>query len=175
MSEDFDKFLENSSDNKVNKTGGARRSKKPAKSVKSSSKKTKKGGALVDDIKNLAVPFAILLAKQGVQTLFEKKDNQQSDNAVATSSPQNVKKNSNANANANSSKVNASEVSGNTATKGGSVKRQSAGAGNCQACQPIMTGGKKSSSRKGGSPNEENIKKKYTELATRIEKFLSNY
>lgn len=38
-----------------------------------SSKSKKQGGALVDDIKNLAVPFAILLAKQGLSTMFEKK------------------------------------------------------------------------------------------------------
>lgn len=33
----------------------------------------KKGGALVDDLKNLAVPFAILLAKQGVENMYAKK------------------------------------------------------------------------------------------------------
>lgn len=41
--------------------------KSPAK------KTTKKGGALMDDVKNLAVPFAILLAKQGLQTMFDRK------------------------------------------------------------------------------------------------------
>ena len=46
--------------------------KKPA-SVPASAKKSKKGGALVEDIKNLAVPFAILLAKQGLEGMFDKK------------------------------------------------------------------------------------------------------
>jgi len=35
-------------------------------------KPCKKGGALLDDVKNLAVPFAILLAKQGLTQMFEK-------------------------------------------------------------------------------------------------------
>ena len=58
----------------VGQVGGRRKSvsskgkgkgKKPASS--------RKGGALIDDVKNLAVPFAILLAKQGLQTMFDKK------------------------------------------------------------------------------------------------------
>jgi hypothetical protein len=32
----------------------------------------KKGGAIVDDVKNLAVPFAILLAKEGLSKMFPK-------------------------------------------------------------------------------------------------------
>jgi hypothetical protein len=32
--------------------------------------KGKKGGALMDDLQNLAVPFAILLAKQGLESMF---------------------------------------------------------------------------------------------------------
>jgi len=47
--------------------GGSKKTKKTKKSSKS-------GGALVDDMKNLAVPFAILLAKQGIQGMFNKKD-----------------------------------------------------------------------------------------------------
>lgn len=34
--------------------------------------KGKKGGALMDDLQNLAVPFAILLAKQGLESMFSK-------------------------------------------------------------------------------------------------------
>lgn len=48
---------------------------KKVASRKSSSRKGAKGGALIDDVKNLAVPFAILLAKQGLQTMFDKKKN----------------------------------------------------------------------------------------------------
>lgn len=59
-------------------TGGA---KKIRKSKKSGTKKVvskkgpskKKGGALMDDVKNLAVPFAILLAKEGLSKMFSKK------------------------------------------------------------------------------------------------------
>lgn len=35
--------------------------------------KVKHGGDLVSDIKNLAIPFAILLAKQGIVNVFDKK------------------------------------------------------------------------------------------------------
>lgn len=41
---------------------------------KKSSKKSKaKGGSLVSDLSNLAVPFAILLAKQGLESMFDSK------------------------------------------------------------------------------------------------------
>ncbi len=58
---------------------GGRKSRKSAKkstaskSTKGKSSKKASGGALIDDVKNLAVPFAILLAKQGLQTMFDKK------------------------------------------------------------------------------------------------------
>lgn len=59
-------------------SGGAKKkaaAKKPA-AKKPAAKKpaAKKGGALVDDVKNLAVPFAILLAKQGLEGMFKKKE-----------------------------------------------------------------------------------------------------
>lgn len=38
-----------------------------------SGKKSAKGGALVEDIKSLAVPFAILLAKEGLEKMFKDK------------------------------------------------------------------------------------------------------
>lgn len=37
-------------------------------------KNTQAGGDLVTDLKNLAVPFAILLAKQGIVDVFDKKN-----------------------------------------------------------------------------------------------------
>jgi hypothetical protein len=37
-------------------------------------KRTKKGGALMDDVQKLAVPFAILLAKQGLDMAYHKKE-----------------------------------------------------------------------------------------------------
>lgn len=65
------------------KQGGMSSSAKSSKSTKSK----KQGGALVDDIKNLAVPFAILLAKQGLSTMFEKKSS-----STATKKPAASKK-----------------------------------------------------------------------------------
>lgn len=67
---------------------GGKKSKKSTSTNKQSTKQTqqrkqkqeqdkkkkqsaKKGGAIVDDVKNLAVPFAILLAKEGLAKMFK--------------------------------------------------------------------------------------------------------
>lgn len=60
----------------------AAKSKKPA-AAKGKKPASKKGGALVDDVKNLAVPFAILLAKQGLEGMFKKKEKKSSSAAVS--------------------------------------------------------------------------------------------
>lgn len=52
----------------VEQVGG----KKTVKTSKKKTSKAKKGGALVDDMKNLAVPFAILLAKYGIESMTDK-------------------------------------------------------------------------------------------------------
>lgn len=44
-----------------------------SKTKKSSKKSKAKGGSLVSDLSNLAVPFAILLAKQGLESMFDSK------------------------------------------------------------------------------------------------------
>lgn len=46
-----------------------------SKSARTVSRKPvpKRGGAIVDDVKTLAVPFAILLAKEGLNKLFKEK------------------------------------------------------------------------------------------------------
>lgn len=46
-------------------------SKKKADNSSSKSKVSKKGGALIQDVQNLAVPFAILLAKEGLSKMFK--------------------------------------------------------------------------------------------------------
>jgi hypothetical protein len=46
---------------------------KKAKPQHKPRKVVKHGGDLVSDIKNLAIPFAILLAKQGIVNVFDKK------------------------------------------------------------------------------------------------------
>lgn len=45
----------------------------------------KKGGAIVDDVRNLAVPFAILLAKEGLSKMF-KADAKKSSKSLSASS-----------------------------------------------------------------------------------------
>jgi hypothetical protein len=46
---------------------------------------SKKGGAIVDDVKNLAVPFAILLAKEGLSKMF-KEDPKKSSKSLSAAS-----------------------------------------------------------------------------------------
>lgn len=142
----LDKFLKEKKPRSSKKVGGT-----------TSKRTTKKGGGLVEDIQKLAVPFAILLAKQGVQAMFEKENVQQTNGNVAVASPANAVKNAK-NANAKKSPA-----------KGGYKKKQAGGSG-CTACEmlPPMNGG----SKRGGT---NDIKKKYNELASRIENFLSNY
>lgn len=55
--------------------------KKPASKASSAKKSSsKKGGAVLDDVKTLAVPFAVLLAKEGLGKVFKKKDGKPSEN-----------------------------------------------------------------------------------------------
>lgn len=163
----FDNFLEKNS--KTSKTTSRKSGGSKYRSTK------KDGGALVDDIKNLAVPFAILLAKQGIQSMYERKEPSEN---VAYSSPENSSKNSNTK-DANTKNV-------NTAKGGRQPKKQKGG--ECPVCQevippveqppvePVISGGSKvSRRRKGGSSSEESIKYKYSELAERIERFLAKH
>jgi hypothetical protein len=56
--------------------GGAKRSTKTSQKPSQKPPKqqnNKRGGALLEDITNLAVPFAILLAKEGLQGMSKKK------------------------------------------------------------------------------------------------------
>jgi hypothetical protein len=52
---------------------------------KDKSSKSKKGGSFVSDVQNLAVPFAILLAKEGLSKVF-KKDTKDTKTTKSTSS-----------------------------------------------------------------------------------------
>lgn len=82
----------------MSQEGGAKKStsKKPAsqKKVASVPKKTapksksvpKKGGAIMQDVKNLAVPFAILLAKEGLTKMFPKDSKKSANTSVSPSS-----------------------------------------------------------------------------------------
>ena len=45
--------------------------KSKSRTVKKADSQDKKGGAFVNDVKNLAVPFAILLAKEGLTKYFK--------------------------------------------------------------------------------------------------------
>lgn len=57
-------------------SGGKKVAKKPAAkkpAAKKPAAKAKKGGSLAEELKSLAVPFAILLAKQGLDGMFDSK------------------------------------------------------------------------------------------------------
>jgi hypothetical protein len=71
--------------------GKAKRAKKPAAkpaAKKPAAKKPagKKGGSLAHELKSLAVPFAILLAKQGLDGMFDSKKSSSKKAIEATSS-----------------------------------------------------------------------------------------
>lgn len=148
---------------KGKKAKAAKAAKKDAKPAKKASKspaaaspkakdapKKKKGGAIVDDLKSLAVPFAILLAKEGVQSLFDSK----SEMGVAQSTPKS-----------------ASPAKKTPKAKGGSKQEQQAG-GTCMSCQEAakMTGGIRP--RKGGKAT---LRDNYATLAEKIDEFLAKY
>ena len=81
---------------------------KASKSVASKSKSSTpikhKGGNMLKDLQNLAVPFGILLAKKGIDAAIEKKTDETKANAAQT------KKN------------NASQTKNNTSKSGGAAK-----------------------------------------------------
>lgn len=58
--------------------------KTKSKQVKKVDNQDKKGGAFVNDVKNLAVPFAILLAKEGLTKYF--KDDKSADKKTSSTS-----------------------------------------------------------------------------------------
>lgn len=119
---------------------------------KTGGKKTKKpkakGGSLVSDLSNLAVPFAILLAKQGLASMFDSKKTAKT-----------LKK--------------SSLKGGHTNTVvGSSLEGGDCGCG--APPSPAMIGGKKnkskSKSKKGGE-----ISKKVLSLSAQIDNFLNKY
>ena len=58
--------------------GGIKSSKTKTNKTNKTKTKKSKGGSLVSDLSNLAVPFAILLAKQGLESMFDSKKTSQS-------------------------------------------------------------------------------------------------
>lgn len=124
---------------------------KGAAGTKKTSKKS--GGAFMDDVKSLAVPFAILLAKQGLENMMDKKKGA---TAAATTSSTPKKA---------------------TTAKPSSVRRRStamSGGSGCSACSatasvPVgMSGG-------ATANNSKKIKDSFSKIAADIDKFLAKY
>jgi hypothetical protein len=112
----------------VEQAGGKKRVKTTKKAPKA-----KKGGALVDDMKNLAVPFAILLAKYGIESMTDK------------SKDKPVKK-----------------------SKGGDCKT-------CSHQGPDGDLDKKKKAPKKGGKADQDMKKRFTQVANEIDAFLAKY
>ncbi len=86
---------------------------------KDKSSKSKKGGSFVGDVQNLAVPFAILLAKEGLSKVFKK-------DGKDTKSPQS-----------------SSSLSAKSASRPASTRRRSTlSGGSCNLGCGAMTGGR---------------------------------
>uniref|UniRef100_A0A6C0BF39 Uncharacterized protein n=1 Tax=viral metagenome TaxID=1070528 RepID=A0A6C0BF39_9ZZZZ len=134
--------------------GGRRKStKKPAAGKKS-------GGAIMDDIKNLAVPFAILLAKEGLQSMFDDKKDKI---GVASDSPKSTSAKSTS---AKSTSARSTSARSTSASKKTSPKKQDGG--NCASCQQPQMGG-------NNKKRNESMKQNYALLAKRIDEFLAKY
>lgn len=143
--------------------GGARRSTSKSKaqsSKKTTSKSSKgakgvKGGALMDDVKNLAVPFAILLAKQGLESIFAKKEKESNTNAKSAKPASNAK--------APQAQVTARRK---TAMGGGSCGSACAAA--------AQSGGRRASSAAASSANQK-VEARFAKLSKEIDNFLAKY
>lgn len=124
------------------KSAQSAQSTKSAKSAKSGAKH---GGALVEDIKNLAVPFAILLAKEGLDGVFKKKKAEKAEKAVtANTTPK-------------------------AAAKPSSYRRKSTISGGACSAGCGMTGGS------AMAANGAVVKNHFDSIAQEIEKFLQKY
>lgn len=120
--------------------------KRPASAPAAKAAKAKKGGALMEDLKSLAVPFAILLAKQGVENMYAKKT--ASAKAKATKKPASAK----------------------AAKKPASARRRTTMTGGCGgSCGAPMSGGAAMGS------NSLAIKNNFSKIAADIDRFLSKY
>ena len=128
----------------------------------------KEGGAMVDDLKNLAVPFALLLAKEGLQGLFQNKSD--SDVGVSARKSASAKKASASSTAKKSASATKSASAKKSVSKKNDEQNQQGGA--CTACQSSC-GGKAGGSNK--KANSEVLKKNYTSLANKINEFLSKY
>lgn len=144
--------IENESVKNV-QVGGA----KQRNSQKQRRTQQKKGGAVMDDIKNLAVPFAILLAKQGLEGLFNNKTTKE---VGVSASPKKTVKSAKPSARKQQEQEQKNEQQKNKQQKGGA----------CATCQgaAVVGGGKKES-------NRPSLKKNYVSLAKKIDEFLSKY
>lgn len=134
----------------VSKSSTVETSKKAEKSSSSRRKTTAvSGGGIIDDVKALAVPFAILLAKQGLDSVLEKKPKEE----VSSPSPE------------------------KPATKSNKRRGTMAG-GQCGMCASASTAAITTPSMTGGaiaSKRSNELSKKFNNIAKEIETFLNKY
>lgn len=137
---------------KPKSTPTPKRTTKPASAKKPAAAKPKKGGSLPSDVEKLAVPFAILLAKQGLESMFADKKKTSPSAVGVAKSPK-------------------------TKAKTASASKQSGGTG-CSACAasvPTQAGGKARGGRARSSSSSVSMKNSYESLAQRLERFLATH
>lgn len=146
------------------------------KGAKKVAKKGKKGGALMDDVKNLAVPFAILLAKQGLQTMFDKKKKTASAgselSARSASSASSARRRSTLTGGSCGS-----QCAAHVAPATGGAKRTSAAkrtTSKSTTAKSSSTRASSSRSSRGGAQGQQ-VKSRFEKLSKEIDEFLQKY
>jgi hypothetical protein len=149
----------------VKKTGVKKTGVKKSESDKPVAKKGKKGGALMNDIKNLAVPFAILLAKQGLQSMFDKKKSKKG--GEIESSPTSLRRHA--------------TIAGGSCGSQCAVPIDAASAQHVGGAKPKLPKKKGCKTKKGGAEEQETgarnkiIKSRFEKLSKEIDQFLQKY
>jgi hypothetical protein len=149
------------------------------KGAKKVTKKGKKGGALMDDVKNLAVPFAILLAKQGLQTMFDKKKK------TSTGSELSARSAASATSSRRKSTLTGgscgSQCAAHVAPATGGAKRTASRSTASKSTASKTTASKASGTRasssrssRGGAQGQQ-VKSRFEKLSKEIDEFLQKY
>lgn len=128
-------------------------SKMEKKPKSNAASKKKKGGALAEDLQNLAVPFAILLAKEGLENMFKEKKTK-AKKAAPSAAP----------------KKRRGSIAGGGNTDVIDVVNTGGSCGSSCALGDIAT-----SKKKGGSKKSQDVKEQFNTIAREIQRFLDKY
>ena len=127
------------------------------KKSSSQQQQQKQGGNLVSDIQNLAVPFAILLAKQGLEGVFKSKPEKP---VKATKKPSSAKK------------APAAEAKPKTTQRRKTISGGGASCTSAAGCAGLKGGNASCGSKKGGNSS---VGDQFNQIATEVQSFLKKY